>query len=162
MQTPDIVVPVNSPDTIRLQLAMSAGAQDEGSASSEHHLAFPTGMDLFVLPPGFTANAPALFISNNRFVPPTTPPAPSAITVEPANPSRNVGQTQAFTATGTYADGSTQVLSSGIPLPSGVVSWWPGDGNESDAADGNSAATRRRGCVCAREGGAGFQLRWSR
>ena len=141
IQTPDIVVPVNSPDTIELHLAVGAGAQREGSASTEHFLAFPTGMDVFVLPPGFTANAPGLFIFDNRFVPPTTPPAPSAITVEPANPSRNVGQPQAFAATGTYADGSTQALSSGTPLPSGVVSWWPGDGNANDAADGNSAAT---------------------
>jgi uncharacterized repeat protein (TIGR01451 family) len=141
MQTPDIVVPVNSPDTIELHMEVAADAQREGSASSEHFLAFPTGMDVFVLPPGFTANAPASFIFNNRFVPPNAPPAPSSITVEPANPSRNVAQTQPFTATGTFADGSTQVLSSGIALPSGVVSWWPGDGNANDAADGNSAAT---------------------
>jgi hypothetical protein len=53
----------------------------------------------------------------------------------------NVGQTQPFTATGTFSDGSTQVLSSGTTLPSGVVSWWPGDGNASDASDGYPGVT---------------------
>lgn len=141
LQTPEINVPVNSPSTIQFSLEVSAGAQRDGSASAEASLAFPTGMDVFVLPPGFTANAPASFLFNNRFLVPNVPPTPSSIAVGPPNPSMNVGQTQPFTATGTFGDGSTQVLSSGTTLPSGVVSWWPGDGNASDASDGYPGVT---------------------
>jgi hypothetical protein len=44
------------------------------------------------------------------------PPTLSSITVTPANPTIYVGQTQQFTATGHYSDGSTQNLTS-------VVTW---------------------------------------
>ncbi|MFZ5876513.1 MAG: kelch repeat-containing protein [Nitrospirota bacterium] len=42
------------------------------------------------------------------------PPTLSSIAVTPADPTIHVGQTQQFTATGTFSDGSTQIL----PLPS--------------------------------------------
>jgi N-acetylneuraminic acid mutarotase len=43
------------------------------------------------------------------------PPAPtlSSISVTPSNPTINVGQTQQFTATGTFSDGSSRDLTSG-------------------------------------------------
>lgn len=47
------------------------------------------------------------------FSPPALPSLTS-ITVTPANPTINVGQTQPFTATGTFSDGSTQVLGPSI------------------------------------------------
>ena len=44
----------------------------------------------------------------------TVPPATlTSITVTPANPSINIGQTQPFTATGTFSDGTARVLTSG-------------------------------------------------
>jgi len=59
-------------------------------------------------------------------------PPPFDVTVNPANPTITPGQTQPFTATGTFSDGSSQVLSAGIPAPSGLVGWWPGDGDAND------------------------------
>src|SRR3990172_768707 len=41
----------------------------------------------------------------------------TAITVTPTNPAIAVGQTQQFTATKTYDDGSTQVLAWGTKAP---------------------------------------------
>ena len=37
----------------------------------------------------------------------------TAITVTPSNPTINAGQTESFAATGTFSDGSTQVLNTG-------------------------------------------------
>ncbi len=41
------------------------------------------------------------------------PPALTSITVTPVNPTINVGEMQQFTATGTFSDGSTRVLTAG-------------------------------------------------
>ncbi|MBI3597607.1 MAG: PxKF domain-containing protein [Nitrospirae bacterium] len=63
-----------------------------------------------------------------------------SITVTPTDPTIPVGQTQPFTATGTFSDGSTQILIGGIFPPSGMVGWWPGDGNANDLIGSNHGA----------------------
>jgi alpha-tubulin suppressor-like RCC1 family protein len=43
----------------------------------------------------------------------------TGLTVTPANPTLNIGQTQPFTATGSYSDGSTRLLSPGGAIAAG-------------------------------------------
>jgi hypothetical protein len=50
-----------------------------------------------------------------------SPAALQSITVTPANPSIAAGQTQQFTATGNYTDGSTQNLTSQVTWTSGTL-----------------------------------------
>jgi hypothetical protein len=62
----------------------------------------------------------------------------ASLGVDPADPTIEVGQAQAFTATGTFRDGSTQALTGGgLPPPPGVVGWWPGDGDGNDIVGGH-------------------------
>ena len=51
-----------------------------------------------------------------------TSPVLTSIVVSPANPSLALGDTQPFTATGTYSDGSTQDISSAVTWTSSVPS----------------------------------------
>lgn len=49
----------------------------------------------------------------------------NAITVTPASVSVAVGANQAFTATGTYSDGSTANITSSVTWASGTPAWRP-------------------------------------
>lgn len=67
--TQSVLVPLNTPVLIVLDLQALAGTTQVGdSAASEFSssLDFVRGIDLFNLPPGFTVNAPTSFIVNNR------------------------------------------------------------------------------------------------
>ena len=140
IQTVDVVVPVNHAIEIQLYLEVGAGGRRDGSGTADFHsgLGFPTGTDVFVLPPGFTANAPGQFLFDNRYLPSGVPDVTlTSITVAPADQTINVGQTKAFTATGSFSDGSSGVLGNGgLSGPLGLVGWWPGDGNADDRVDG--------------------------
>jgi hypothetical protein len=71
VQTPTMTVPVGVPLVIQFFLEAGAQAALDGSATSEfsNSLAFPTGMDVFELPAGYTANAPDSFLFDNRYFP---------------------------------------------------------------------------------------------
>ena len=61
----------------------------------------------------------------------------TSIAVTPADSTIAVEQTQGFTATGTFSDGSTRVLGTGgVSRPLGLAGWWPGDGQANDIAGG--------------------------
>ena len=60
-----------------------------------------------------TANSAGLIASATLNVSVIGAPTLSAITVTPANPTINVGQTQQFTATGTFSDGTSRALIGG-------------------------------------------------
>src|SRR5205809_8022080 len=61
---------------------------------------------------GRTLMAAALALGLNWAAVPSSA-AVSSIVVTPANPIISTGQTQQFTATGTFSDGSTRVLAAG-------------------------------------------------
>ena len=72
LRTASFVVLLNTPVQLDLHLALGVDALDGGSASVDFaNVGFPTGIDVFTLPAGVTANAPGSFLVNNRFVPPT-------------------------------------------------------------------------------------------
>jgi len=72
LRTPLFAVPLNTPVQLVLDLGAHAGARDSGLAAVGFAtLGLPTGIDVFTLPAGVTANAPGSFLVNNRFVPPT-------------------------------------------------------------------------------------------
>ena len=61
----------------------------------------------------------------------------TSIAVTPADSTIAVEQTQGFTATGTFSDGSTRVLATGgVSRPLGLAGWWPGDGQANDIVGG--------------------------
>ena len=140
IQTVDVVVPVNQAIEIQLFLEVSTEVRRDGSGTADFlsGLGFPTATDVFVLPPGFTANAPGQFLFDNRYLPSGVPDVTlTSITVAPADQTINVGQTKAFTATGGFSDGASGVLgNSGLSGPLGLVGWWPGDGSADDRVDG--------------------------
>ena len=71
VQTSTVMVPVGSPVLMQLTLEANAVAQFEGSATSDFSstLRFPTGIDVFELPAGYTANAPESLLFDNRYFP---------------------------------------------------------------------------------------------
>ena len=71
VQTPTVMVPVGSPVLFQLTLEANGIAQFEGSATSDfsNTFTFPTGIDVFELPAGYTANAPESFLFDNRYYP---------------------------------------------------------------------------------------------
>jgi hypothetical protein len=72
LRTPDMLVQLNTPVDLVLSLVSGAQALDSGAADVDFAtLGLPTGIDVFTLPAGVTANAPGSFLVNNRFVPPT-------------------------------------------------------------------------------------------
>jgi hypothetical protein len=83
IKTPMIEVPLDTPVSFMMALSASAFAPGVGGGSSAASgfgtsLKFPTGIDVFDLPPGFTVNAPDSFIFDNRYFPGDTPP-PGAV-----------------------------------------------------------------------------------
>lgn len=68
----------NTGNHLILRLTLRAATVAVGSGSSavadfSNTFGFPVGMDVFNLPPGFTANAPDLNLINNRFIDPNAP-----------------------------------------------------------------------------------------
>ncbi len=112
IQTPLVLVPLNTPVIISLQLETFAVARNLDSASSEFlsSLAFPTGSDVFELPPGITVNAPDSFLFDNRYYPngappsDSTPPVTSAVLSSSANAAGWHRQNVTLTLTATDAD----------------------------------------------------------
>ena len=73
-------VPLDTPVSFLFSVEVSAGSVGAASATAEYgdSLDLPIGIDVFNLPEGVTANAPASDIINNRFMLPTTSvPEPS-------------------------------------------------------------------------------------
>jgi hypothetical protein len=73
-------VGLNTPIFIKLTFSLF-GFANPGQVDGEflNSLDFPSGKDVFILPAGVTANAPDIFLVNNRFLPPSTGvPEPSA------------------------------------------------------------------------------------
>ena len=71
--TQQVDVLVGVPITFEFDLFTDAGADFPGAsarAEFSNSLDFVTGIDLFNLPDGFTANSESAFIVNNRFLPP--------------------------------------------------------------------------------------------
>lgn len=74
-------IPLNTPVSIDFSLGLE-GFANPGFVNDQflNSLDFPTGMDVFTLPQGYTANAPDVYLENNHFVPPTAPvPEPSSM-----------------------------------------------------------------------------------
>jgi hypothetical protein len=71
-------VPLGTPVDFDLSMTLSAAARTGGNSSLDfsHTATLPIGSDVFNLPDGVTANAPGLFIFNNRFTPPVGVPGP--------------------------------------------------------------------------------------
>jgi hypothetical protein len=71
ISTDTVLVTLGVP--VGISLSVDVQTHSNGLASSEanysNSLDFPTGIDLFNLPAGVTANAPGSFIFNNRYVP---------------------------------------------------------------------------------------------
>ena len=144
IQTVDVIVPVNRAIEIQLYLEVSAGARRDGSGTADFSsgLGFPTGTDVFVLPPGFTANAPGQFLFDNRYAPTGVPDVTlTSVTVAPADQTINVGQTKAFTATGSFSDGSTGVL--GAVASRARWASWAGGRATAMPTTGSMAVTER-------------------
>jgi hypothetical protein len=81
VRLPSVQVPVGSPVAFSISLASRAFASGAGaSALSDfsNSLEFPTGIDVFTLPDGFTANAGA-YLVNNRFIDASAVPEPTCI-----------------------------------------------------------------------------------
>jgi len=81
--TQPVLVPLNVPVALRIYVATNAGSGDPGSfagADFSHSLDFPTGVPLFNLPDGYTANDANMFIFDNQFQPPSTSAAPEPAT----------------------------------------------------------------------------------
>jgi hypothetical protein len=72
ISTNTVFVTLGVPVGISLQLDVQTHSIGLNSANANYanSLDFPTGIDLFNLPAGVTANAPDSFIFNNRYVPP--------------------------------------------------------------------------------------------
>jgi len=120
LRTPFFAVPLNTPMRIILDLGAHAGARDSGVAAVGFAtLGFPTGIDVFTLPAGVTANAPGSFLVNNRFV----PPAPD-ISVAPT--SYDFGNVKLGSSTNTIITlanvGSLDLTVSGVGLENGSSS----------------------------------------
>ena len=78
-----IVVPLNSPVHLGFSLSAEGSAIYDATASADfsHTLKFPSGSDVFILPPGVTVNAADSYIFNNRFTPPDTTVVPEPSTL---------------------------------------------------------------------------------
>jgi hypothetical protein len=78
-----VLVPLNTPVSIGLDLAVDASAGDfnaSGTSLFSDTFGFVTGGPLFNLPDGYTANSPTSFIVDNRFAPPgSAVPEPSTL-----------------------------------------------------------------------------------
>jgi len=80
--TQPVVVPLNTPVPLMISLAANAGSSDPNASVGvdfAHSIDFPVGVPLFNLPEGYTANAPDMFILDNRFLPPVPVPEPSTV-----------------------------------------------------------------------------------
>lgn len=81
----DVLVPLDEEVQFQFRLGVGAGATGIGNSASSHFLNsldYPTGVDVFVLPAGYTANSISGRIVNNRFVPldpPSEVPEPSVL-----------------------------------------------------------------------------------
>lgn len=85
-----------------------------GSSALGHHVIRFTGSDQYGASSEFTFD---VFVQ---------PPTLVSIAVSPSTATKHIGQGQHFTATGTFSDGSTQMLPSGPPLnpnPGGSPLW---------------------------------------
>lgn len=79
--TQPVLVPLNTPVPLRIIVGTNAGSSDPLSlvdADFAHSLDFPTGVPLFNLPSGYTANAPDMFIFDNQFLPTSSVPEPAS------------------------------------------------------------------------------------
>jgi hypothetical protein len=72
-------LPVGAPISFTLLLEVNGFGENGGSFHADFldSVDFPIGANVFNLPDGFTANAPSMFISDNRFVPTGGVPEPS-------------------------------------------------------------------------------------
>jgi hypothetical protein len=97
----------------------------------------------------FTVASPVLPNAVQPFTLTVLPAALTSITVAPASASINVGQTQQFTATGNYGDGSTQNLSSSVTWHSsnGAAASISTTGLASGLASGSSNITATSGAI---------------
>jgi hypothetical protein len=64
-------LPVGAPVSFTLLLEVNGFGEDGGSFHADflNSVDFPIGANVFNLPDGFTANAPSMFIADNRFIP---------------------------------------------------------------------------------------------
>ena len=70
----------NAPLHIAMQIQVTAFG-NPGATNDDllHSLDFPSGIDVLVLPPGYTADDPEAYIFGNRFLPPASAvPEPSS------------------------------------------------------------------------------------
>jgi hypothetical protein len=71
---------LNTPVALQIQLQAGVGSFDpDGRAGVDflNSLDFATGVPLFNLPAGYTANDPEMFIFDNQFLPPDSAPEPA-------------------------------------------------------------------------------------
>ena len=82
-QTQPVLVPLNTPVALQIQLQAGAGSFDLGGVASVDFgssLDFPIGVPLFNLPDGYTANDSDKFILHNQFQPPSASGVPEPAT----------------------------------------------------------------------------------
>ena len=103
--SPVVLIDTQFPVQFMMRLGANANAAGSGSSASAdftHTMAFPVGIDVFNLPAGYTVNAPALNLVNNRFVVPTAVPEPASVALMPLGVS--VGAWRRFRAKQTAID----------------------------------------------------------
>jgi Bacterial Ig-like domain (group 2)/Abnormal spindle-like microcephaly-assoc'd, ASPM-SPD-2-Hydin len=76
-----------------------------------------------------------------------TPPALSSITLSPTTASITTGATQQFVATGKYADGSSQTITSGLSWSSTAAATIDGNGMATGMAAGTATVTAASGTI---------------
>jgi hypothetical protein len=82
ISTGSVMVPLNVPVTLFMNLDTGAGADNtgaSGTADFSHSFDFPVGSALFNVPDGITVNEPGTFVFNNQFAPPNSVPEPSSL-----------------------------------------------------------------------------------